>query len=732
MLVNEVVDGPLLTPADCRKRLREELRDRNCVAAVSDVKPLRHNKYYLVQGLCRGTQQSACPVRWLGTYYRQSCGVPARTWTVRQEGEHVHPSGERPNSGRVLTPQVEDAALRFLRENPQLKKKDLVIGLLQQGHAADSLPSESQLQTWLMNAKARLKRKDREEAAALPQAGLTREVEARKLDEWVHREPATLWDVVVLRTPPPVLERRLCILFGSTGMFEKLKLFSSADVALSVDVKQKCMDDGCGVATLNLLVKDRLRNTSLGRAKEKRVQGRAYTTHALPLLQGIFNTEQEENFSQLFAGAEQLWQQMRPAMPPLRDCVRQLHKDYAPGIEAARRRSFPCSRPVNDFYHVVEKHKKLEAKLVKTHMAKGVFIKTHLSWCKAGLELLRYLPTLDLYSALWGGFLTHLRHIHDEPVAADYLGPEPPATYTVRDTVANLRKAYNIVVNEDDEQQLLSFSPHWSGLCGLIPGTATGNEPSEAFHSPWQKQLEVLSTTAKGVDVLHVMQTLYTMKWRTQCEWGNDAPLYTTPPGQDPSHLCGTVLGRVGRSTAMGLWEAAKTRTVHYVDDMTATLQIIAVSQGEARELVLEDAKRGARLLLAHGAALKTLLLDGGLLQTRSKHEEKDATANYICTELGRARVHFEKIAYVIVATGLAAPFPAAHEPLCTCAGYASAGGCEHVEYVKMLHLRLRAATSFPEAIPTQRPRGRKRGTTVVRAQPKRKRPRSTRQSAQA
>ena len=40
--------------------------------------------------------------------------------------------------------------------------------------------------------------------------------------------------------------------------------------------------------------------------------------------------------------------------------------------------------------------------------------------------------------------------------------------------------------------------------------------------------------------------------------------------------------------------------------------------------------------------------------------------------------------------------------------------GCEHVEYIKMLDLRLRPATSSQTTLPMQKRRGRKRGQTLT------------------
>ncbi len=83
---------------------------------------------------------------------------------------------------------------------------------------------------------------------------------------------------------------------------------------------------------------------------------------------------------------------------------------------------------------------------------------------------------------------------------------------------------------EPDDEVMMLFSPHWSASLGC------GDQPLEAFHSPWQAQLEVLGKRAAATEVLHTMQTLYHDPWAEQCKWNSDEALCTSPPKAD-SHL---------------------------------------------------------------------------------------------------------------------------------------------------------------------------------------------------
>ena len=47
-------------------------------------------------------------------------------------------------------------------------------------------------------------------------------------------------------------------------------------------------------------------------------------------------------------------------------------------------------------------------------------MKTNFAWVKFGCELLRHLPTLDLYSALHGGFLRKLETMKNRPKICTY------------------------------------------------------------------------------------------------------------------------------------------------------------------------------------------------------------------------------------------------------------------------------------------------------------------------
>ena len=71
----------------------------------------------------------------------------------------------------------------------------------------------------------------------------------------------------------------------------------------------------------------------------------AAATTLLPYMFALMHEETGSNFDKFFADFLRPWDCGS-------DAVRQLHKDYAPGIEQARRQNFQKSRPANEYPHL--------------------------------------------------------------------------------------------------------------------------------------------------------------------------------------------------------------------------------------------------------------------------------------------------------------------------------------------------------------------------------------------
>ena len=185
----------------------------------------------------------------------------------------------------------------------------------------------------------------------------------------------------------------------------------------------QALDRGMGVATLSLLVKDELRPTHLPKMGAGcRTQSSAWTSHGMPLLQAIFHAETKANYVNLFDACCDLWTARHPNKKPLQQQMSlQLHKDFHPSIEEARRHVWPLSRPCDDFFHFKEKsHTTMQAKCQQLVSRKGKFVKKYVHFALEVINILRFVPTLPLFSWLWKAFLATLRRL-GEPTLADWL-----------------------------------------------------------------------------------------------------------------------------------------------------------------------------------------------------------------------------------------------------------------------------------------------------------------------
>ena len=148
---------------------------------------------------------------------------------------------------------------------------------------------------------------------------------------------------------------------------------------------------------------------------------------------------------------------------------------------------------------------------------------------------------------------------------------------------------------------------------------------------------------------------------------------------------------------------------MHVVVDVDDWTQIIAVSRTAEKPLDEQAARAAIPMLFAKGIVLKNLLLTHGLLVAEEDQRADGSKGeSRTVTKIAAVNAFFNNICYVCVSKVDKFPFPPCREPMCTCATFCRYGDCEHAEYVRMIDLRLRCATSSPESLPMQRKRGRK------------------------
>ncbi len=701
LVSSEIIDDVLLDPKGCKQYMRNKLAQLDLVAAVTDIKPVRHNKYFLFRGVCLRCPHGSEAVTYKGTYYRRDVGVPPKTFSIYSTGIHHHDENNTADIARTFTPAEEIVPKAYVSNNTEWSNVGLTNALLAAGFALKTLPLSAKRSRWLINHKPR--RKKALSPSGPPRAALLQ----RTLEQWSDKESADITELCIVNDPPRVLNAdRVCIAFSCRGMMDSMRRYADAEIALCVDGKQSCMAHGWSILTASFAIRDRLRRTSFGRVDGKRVQGSAFTSHATPVLQCMIQVENTENLHQFFITLKRHWAAACPGRLELTELLVQIHKDYHPAIENARQAHFPKARAVNDFFHLLEKKKTIEGKLGQTIVEGGVNKKKELGWVMASLHNMRHLPTVDICSALLKGWLQRLR-FKQEHMLADYLGPDGKEYYTQRVLARDLRSRGRIFCSAPDENDELWFSPHWAGVTGILPGSDCGDQPQEAFHSPWKKQLETLGQNADTNQILHTMQELYNI-WVKQCGWAEETALQLQPSDSDPEHLRGVLLNRLGRSTAVDMVDA---EFAYLVVDVAEHVQVIAMGSDVKHPLDKQIGAAGARMLFQGGEQLLCSLRSAGMLVDCTD----DVGGVYPdCTLLSPVLRFFVNTVYVLLRSPGHAPHPHHPSPLCTCICFCRYAGCEHVEYMKFINLRLRQATASREFLPELKRRGRKRGVTLT------------------
>ena len=168
-------------------------------------------------------------------------------------------------------------------------------------------------------------------------------------------------------------------------MLDIFAKFDGKRARIVVDTKMKILRKQRGVATVYIQVKDKLRNTTW-HVGGRRLQGNALTSHSMPVLQAVVDEESETNHADIFKAVKYYWNQAKPHGPAFENAFRQIGKDFAPGIEAARRNELSFMRPADDFFHFMGKTKEMESRCHHiTVEANGKTVKSNLSWARSVL-----------------------------------------------------------------------------------------------------------------------------------------------------------------------------------------------------------------------------------------------------------------------------------------------------------------------------------------------------------
>ncbi|CAE7527740.1 unnamed protein product, partial [Symbiodinium pilosum] len=237
----------------------------------------------------------------------------------------------------------------------------------------------------------------------------------------------------------------------------------------------------------------------------------------------LVNSEAEANVTQFFSTACEIASQC--CKLDLKTQVWQVHKDFAKGIEAARRKVFPFARPCDDYPHMrrasynVLKQKMGVPSARRQKGGRKDKTATPFDELDDVIRISRVLPTIILFDAVWHVTFAWLQKVSKQ--ACDYL----KSTY------------FNLVERASLEKQFWCGTPvfhstccwfagFWAGVTGTYPGSGSGTQPLESFHAYWQDAVRA-SVRSDPRAIFSRMERLYEEDWATKFAW-QDARVFQT------------------------------------------------------------------------------------------------------------------------------------------------------------------------------------------------------------
>ena len=219
-------------------------------------------------------------------------------------------------------------------------------------------------------------------------------------------------------------------------------------------------------------------------------------------------------------------------------------KDFNSAIEHARFQCVPNARPVGDPVHffanmglqLPRKCQKEEHIGQITHALRAVFDNA---------------ATVDLFDAVLEMYLHYVeRHLHEDAVPK-YLFSEKYVQELPREQLLQ----WHVPLRSSTKQSFL-FASAWQGVySGVYPGSACGNQPTEAFHRAWERWSLGMGAEDRVAESLSTMQSLYREDGAFSRLWAPDRPHgLMIKPKTNPELVAGDNLRRCGLSPAVDYW----------------------------------------------------------------------------------------------------------------------------------------------------------------------------------
>ncbi len=232
-----------------------------------------------------------------------------------------------------------------------------------------------------------------------------------------------------------------------------------------------------------------------------------------------------------------------------------MHKDYAKGINKARREAFPRARPCDDYPHMRRAvEAALASKLTQVVLVEGrarrqqTFRKKYLDLLLRLLRDTRFLPTLQLYDACWRVIFAMMSH-WGEAVASAYLRN----TYFLEISLESAQK--HGVSGEHVGAPATSCSQDTGrGFWAPTPARPRGIRPwSPSIRSRWQHELNSRGR-ANPRRIFAEMHKLFTDSWQKTFSWGTARSFCLYPRYLSEDLFNGAALRTAGRSPAVDFW----------------------------------------------------------------------------------------------------------------------------------------------------------------------------------
>ena len=461
-----------------------------------------HSDHFPVDATCCDAED--CPVQYRARIY---FGSPVEI-EIQQFGTHIDHEGHTVGSAAIFTAHEHTVANNYREtcSRGTMTRTGLKLALAAGRVSPNTDLTDRMMTNWIYRENAAATRLAAQ-VAPRTQPFLVVEL-TTNIEEYT---VAALSDIMTTEE-----STKLCVLPGYTidakrgyvgftckDMLAALRAYRGRILLTGVDAKVGKDKNSWRIASFGFYAKGNLRRTTLTRHRSgKKLQFMGYTTQFRVVMQALMHSESTENYTDFFRDVIRVLMLAREQTnEQARASITELSKDWADGIEAARKIVMPDARPYGDFTHMSANLKSvIPKKCLETTVAEITWAssKSNQDWIQHAFKsICDHCPTVNLLDMLLQAWANTIEHILLEPETLTYLRKEKYVESLSSETLAS----WGIPCQSADLQMLL-FSKAWRGLFSGWPGFKCGSQPVEAFHNAWER-------VRRGHACLHVCAYRY-------------------------------------------------------------------------------------------------------------------------------------------------------------------------------------------------------------------------------